>query len=348
MRQTPPLNSQFGLAVRKDGSIVVTSIRENVFDPVLLAMGPDDSVYVADRSNHAIRKIKDNHVETVRKNLESPCGVATDDDGNVYYCDLSNKIYKLRFDEEEILTVCGSGEAKSIDGQSELASLNKPHHLFYHTKSGYLYFTETKAVRRVKVKRHSEPLWDYKMSRDLAKLFDKDQEKASPDQVVFLVEEKSIRVNRALLCVRSKEFERMFTVLRVLESEKPIIIENATYESFYAVITYIVTGRMDAQKYCDHLMDVLALADRFHINNLSKSCTDRIVQFISEKTALEYLSMAHKHGLKYPKNVALNFVINRIWIFYKEEQFWELDKVLLKEITDQLPWLLNVRQAAAT
>ena len=302
--------------------------------PFQIAVGPDGSVYVIELRSNAVRKMNSSfQVETIRKNSSKPSGVAVDDEGNVYICDNSYKIYKLA--PSGIETVCGSGEKDSIDGRGALASLKMPQFLFYDSKSGFLYFTEPKALRRVRV---ATPfIHDPKLSPDLAKFIDGSDNLPVGD-AVFLVEGKRIKVCAKPLCVRSEYFSSMFSSnwkeisTKDASESTPIRIEEATYEAFHAVITYLVTGCLEVRKYFRIIPDILVLADRYLVENLREFCISHMARRVSIETALDYLSLADRFSFRELRKTALQFAAKNFKTLCHDDRFAALGGELLAEI----------------
>ncbi len=123
------------------GSADGTGIAASFYYPYGVAVDSADNVYVADSSNHKIRKISAAGVVTTlagsgslgsadgtgaTASFNSPYGVTVDSAGNTYVSDVhNNKIRKITV-AGVVTTLAGSGAIGSADGTGTAASFNSP------------------------------------------------------------------------------------------------------------------------------------------------------------------------------------------------------------------------------
>jgi hypothetical protein len=105
-----------------------------------VAVGPSGNIYVADTSNHTIRKITPaGVVTTIAGNLQGfadgagsaakfnfPNGLAVDADENVYVADLNNHRIRAITPAGVVTTLAGNGTHGGTDGTGAGASFNFP------------------------------------------------------------------------------------------------------------------------------------------------------------------------------------------------------------------------------
>lgn len=142
-------------------------------NPTGVAVYKTQSLYIADRSNHRVRKIDlaTGNISTVAGSgaagfsgdgglataaqLNNPTGVAVDKSGNIYITDLSNqRIRKINIGSGNISTIAGTGIA-GFSGDGNLATaaqLNNPTGIALDT-AGNIYITDlgNQRIRKITV-----------------------------------------------------------------------------------------------------------------------------------------------------------------------------------------------------
>ncbi|OGL44026.1 MAG: hypothetical protein A2W05_06085 [Candidatus Schekmanbacteria bacterium RBG_16_38_10] len=110
--------------------------------PHAIAIDSKDNLFIADISNHRIRKITpDGTVSTYAGSGEKgfsngdvknakfnmPIDVTVDKEGNLYVADIGNQRIRKITAKGEVTTLAGNGEKGYADGKGENASFNGPH-----------------------------------------------------------------------------------------------------------------------------------------------------------------------------------------------------------------------------
>lgn len=118
-----------------------TNTRASFNSPLGLAIDSADTLYVADTSNHCIRKITPQGVVTTlagsgnegssngtgtAASFRRPTGIAVDSTGNVYVTDRDNHLIRKITPQGVVSTLAGSGSSGSVDAAGINASFNTP------------------------------------------------------------------------------------------------------------------------------------------------------------------------------------------------------------------------------
>lgn len=107
---------------------------------------------------------------------------------------------------------------------------------------------------------------------------------------------KQIPVSKFVLTTHSEVFRAMFSYDQLMEStEKRVVIEDAEYEAVRCMMQYMYTGEL---KQDDHLEGVLALADRYQIDELKHMCERKLCAKIDKNNLLEMLCFADLHNCR--------------------------------------------------
>ncbi|HOI96658.1 MAG TPA: tandem-95 repeat protein [Syntrophobacter fumaroxidans] len=149
-----------------DGKQAAAAILKSPHD---LAVGPDSSLYIADRTDHRIRKVSAagvistlagtgeegfsaDGIAAANANLDGPCAVAVGPSGSVYFSDSgSNRVRKIGLDGI-VSTVAGNGVAgySGDDGPATQAGLNNPSAIAVDcSENVYIADTNNHRIRKV-------------------------------------------------------------------------------------------------------------------------------------------------------------------------------------------------------
>ena len=326
-----------GIKERYSSSANDGSIKEATFSDVFqVTLGLNGETIFAADSRAGLRKIENDHVSTIFSKCAT--SVALDDFENIYFGN-DDGIHKWDGKGYETICMRDKNETSSVDGQRPQSRLTYARRLFFDSPSGLLYFTESRAVRAIRVVK--PPVYhDTRLCDDLTKLIDSD-DVPTADQVTFLVEGKPIRVSKTIVCIRSKYFRTMFQsgFKEATPDLSAIAIENTTYDAFYALISFLVTGRIDMRKCQSFLLDLLLLSDQYLVNDLKLVCSQHLVENAQRdsETILDHMHFAERHGFKELLDCCLDVVLPDLKnVYYRQEAFKRLGSSALYEVISRL------------
>lgn len=121
--------------------------------------------------------------------------------------------------------------------------------------------------------------------------------------LAFVVEEKTIKVHRAILSSRSSVFTAMF---EFNEEKRTIPINDVEFEVMDALIFYIYTGKVDFPE-VDFAIKLFEAADKYDIKLLSLVCQDYVVYNITEDTVVRALIAGDLHNSKEMREACLKY-----------------------------------------
>ena len=146
-----------------DGGAATSACLNNPFQ---ISLDSSDNLYIADTTNHRIRKVTNGVITTIAgtgtggydydgiaatsAKINSPFGVAIDSSGNVYIGDGSNnRIRKVAASNGYISTVAGTGTAGWVDGTS--ATFTTPTYLAIYSGNLYISDRYSHKIRKLEV-----------------------------------------------------------------------------------------------------------------------------------------------------------------------------------------------------
>ena len=245
--------------------------------------------YMADENNHAIRVV-DNSVRTIAggngpgyrdgeidvSKFYFPWGVALDYDGQIFIADCLNHRIRMVSSATDgvpvVSTIAGCGEEGLQDGPGAVAKLKLPSYLLLDHATNTLYFTQYHCLRKISLpkKEYQHPILESSMVQDLRSLRPDDPSLAD---VKFVVDGKPIYACKALLCVRSQYFSRMFLsgmkesvqASRITKNFE-IPIQGVDYESFKALVVYLTTDQLTVHpRDCKGLCQLLIVCEQYMV-----------------------------------------------------------------------------------
>jgi hypothetical protein len=222
--------------------------------------------------------------------FNAPNGLAVDAAGNIYVADSGNHCVRAVSPEGEVTTLAGTGEAALSDSH-----FNSPCGICVCDMPDVgpcLLVTDraNSCVRVVPVDcdppPHVEPST---LKRDLRRLLDSDSaaEPALRGEAVFEVEGRTLRVSKAVLCVRCAYFRDMFTTGMRESYEAVVRISDVSYDTFCALVDYLLTDELAPHLAAEKALDLLLLANAYMIVRLEQLCASRLVEIFDEENVAE-------------------------------------------------------------
>ena len=149
-----------------EGNTNGNGINAQFRNPVDVAVDNAGNIFVADESNHRIRRIDTNNDVTTfagsgpgfqdgngtQARFNRPQGVAVDADGNVYVSDRDNISIRRITPNGEVTTIAGDNPIGNMDGPGDMASFNLTERIAVDA-NGIIYVADTRnhRIRRIEI-----------------------------------------------------------------------------------------------------------------------------------------------------------------------------------------------------
>ena len=242
--------------------------------PAGLARDKDGSILVADRGNHAVRRVTmEGDVSTVAGNGEagyaegegtaarfsSPADVVVDKEGTIVVADRDNgRLRKIV--GRQVTTLAGGSEAGTADGAGAGACFKEPIVLALDERGRLLVAERGRAdTLRVVDASLAPPAWmgpvnpaaqaaeekaleTEKLLGDYGKLV----EDGDLADVVFVVGEERLPAHRVMLAARSKYFAGLFKSGMAEGSKEEVTYEDVSAFAFRVLLRFLYTGELPA------------------------------------------------------------------------------------------------------
>ncbi|XP_023316704.1 speckle-type POZ protein B-like, partial [Trichogramma pretiosum] len=140
------------------------------------------------------------------------------------------------------------------------------------------------------------------------------------DVELITSDENSISAHRIILAMASPVFKAMLTHDMLERKNNSVEIIDTPYNILIEMLRYIYTGEISSTK-PDKVLEILAVADKYQIDNLKVKCEKILCAELSTENALDILEAALKYNIKNLANEAKNFVTAHIQLFVNTEKF---------------------------
>lgn len=222
------------------------------FKDISQIVAATDSICLVDSGNKRICEASNSEVSAWNADdidVGRLCGLAVSPDGYMYVSDSSsNQIYQISPSGSSIVWMSGYHKQHRFHGLGWMA---------IDPIRGYLYFTDRTNLGRVRLSHNTKlsPSVESSLIPDMEKLLDNPRY----SDVKFLVEGRQIGANKGVLAVRSVYFDRMFSTDMSESQRNEVVIKDAKYGPFKAMLKFVFTDRLYIEESSD-LSEVYGLA----------------------------------------------------------------------------------------
>ncbi|KAL7307058.1 hypothetical protein TKK_0000798 [Trichogramma kaykai] len=140
------------------------------------------------------------------------------------------------------------------------------------------------------------------------------------DVELITSDDNSIPAHRIILAMASPVFKAMLTHDMLERKNNSVEIIDTPYNILIEMLRYIYTGEIISTK-TDIVLEILAVADKYQIDNLKVKCEKILCAELSTENALDIMEAALKYNVKNLENEAKNFVTAHIQLFVNTEKF---------------------------
>ncbi|KAL7298745.1 hypothetical protein TKK_0008495 [Trichogramma kaykai] len=126
------------------------------------------------------------------------------------------------------------------------------------------------------------------------------------DVKLITSDEKELPAHKIILATASPVFRAMFAHDMLENKENSVKITDITENILTEMLRYIYTGEIDAIE-TDMIIELLAVADKYQIDNLKTKCGKILYSYLSIENAIKILIAAHKHQVKNLEDKVIEF-----------------------------------------
>ncbi|KAL7293731.1 hypothetical protein TKK_0012801 [Trichogramma kaykai] len=134
----------------------------------------------------------------------------------------------------------------------------------------------------------------------------------------------AIPAHKNILAVARPVFKAMFTHYMLENTENFVKIIDTTENILIEMLRFIYTGQIDAIE-IDSIIELLAVADKYQIDNLKIKCGKMLCSDLSTENAVDILVAAHKYKEKFLEDKAIKFVTTHTQLLSDSEKMKKID-----------------------
>uniref|UniRef100_A0A0P6G4L3 Ring canal kelch protein n=1 Tax=Daphnia magna TaxID=35525 RepID=A0A0P6G4L3_9CRUS len=132
----------------------------------------------------------------------------------------------------------------------------------------------------------------------------------SLSDVKLIVGWRTLHAHKIILAARSKVFAAMFHHQTAEKLSNKVEIQDVDPDVFQEVLRYLYTGRMSREKLDEMAVGVLAVADKYLLDELKAECENHLMKRMSADNCAELLAFAAQpHPAIHLKKYAVDFLL---------------------------------------
>ena len=141
--------------------------------------------------------------------------------------------------------------------------------------------------------------------------------------VVFVIEGKEIRANKAIMAARSEHFRALFYGGMKEQHEGRVEIPDIAVNVFEAILEYLYTDTVRGMN-VDMAVSLMIAAEQFMLDRLKAMCQDSIRKNITTENVVPILRTSYYHRANALKEICLDFICTKSEEVKKTRGFAEL------------------------
>jgi len=128
--------------------------------------------------------------------------------------------------------------------------------------------------------------------------------------ITFVINEKRLQANKALLCLKSKVFEAMFNCGLKESTNNEIEITDIKYDILQQMLFFLQTGclsediKIDTEVACE----LIIAAEKYDLKDLKLICEKYLITNTTRENVIEHLKFAHLYNATVLKKYVLSLI----------------------------------------